>query len=231
MAAPAAGELAGSGPTNTDDPLEQQRDKVLRQFQSRYKQAKSHWKDWRDEAKKLYDFIAGRQWDDADLAQLNEEQRPVVTFNLAGKYMDAITGLQINNRQTIRFYPRTNGAAKVNELMTGAVDWCRDLCNMADEETDGFYDATLTGLGWMEGYLDKDLMTEGVAAGRRVDNMEMLPDPNARQRNLEDGRCIIRERMMDHDEYEELFGEYADASEDPLSVEEKTAEIDQDIGV
>lgn len=231
MADSYAGELAGSSSTTEKkEPSEAEqaeRDKVLREFQSRYKMAKSHWKDWRDEARNLYDFIAGRQWSDEDLAKLNEEQRPVVTFNISGKYMDAITGLQINNRQEIRYFPRTNGAAKPNELMTGAVAWCRDLSNMIDEETDGFYDATLTGLGWMEGFLDKDIEVDGVAAGRRVDNMEMLPDPSARQRNLEDAKFVIRDRMMDHDEYEELFGEYADAElDEAATVEDKAADID-----
>jgi hypothetical protein len=236
-----AGELAGSSTPGTngattdapkDAASEAERDKALSEFQVRYKQAKSHWKDWREEARNLYDFIAGRQWDEKDLAQLQEEQRPYVTFNIAGKYMDAITGLQINNRQEIRYFPRTNGAAKVNELMTGAVAWCRDLSNMIDEETDGFYDATLTGLGWMEGYIDKDLEPEGVAAGRRVDNMEMLPDPNARQRNLEDARFVIRERLMDHDEYAELFEGYADAvyDENP-AVDDKANDLDTDTGI
>src|SRR3954468_24042230 len=123
MADSYAGELAGSSdqPQKREsakaEPSEAEsaeRDKVLREFQTRYKMAKAHWKDWRDEARDLYDFIAGRQWSAEDEAQLNEEQRPIVTFNIAGKYMDAITGLQINNRQEIRYFPRTNGAAKVN---------------------------------------------------------------------------------------------------------------------
>ena len=230
-----AGELAGSSDTtkSTKPDESAERDRVAREFQTRFKTAKTHWKDWRREARELYDFIAGRQWSDEDLAKLNEEQRPVVTFNIAGKYMDAITGLQINNRQEIRYFPRTNGAAKVNELMTGAVAWCRELSNMIDEETDGFYDCALTGLGWMEGYLDKDMEPEGVAAGRRVDNMEMLPDPNARQRNLEDGKFVIRDRMMDHDEYEELFGEYAEPlGDDQLGVDERADSIDtEDAGL
>jgi hypothetical protein len=233
---PSAGELAGSGPTTTPDtdPLEDQRDKVLREFQTRFKIAKAHWKDWRTEARGLYDFIAGRQYSEEDIAKLNEEQRPYVTFNISGKYMDAMTGLQINNRQEIRYFPRTNGAAKVNELMTGSVAWCRDLTNMADDETDCFYDMALTGLGCMECYLDKDMAPEGIAAGRRVDNMEMLPDPSARQRNLEDARFVIRDRLMDHDEYLELFGDYAEDvdTDDGLGVEERTADVDvEDTGV
>ena len=225
-----AGASGTNGQTPSDD--SEERSRVLKEFQFRYKTAKKHWSDWRTEAKDLYDFIAGRQWDAADEAKLREEMRPIVTFNVAGKYMDAVTGLQINNRQDIRFFPRENGDAKVNELMTGTVDWCRDTSNMIDEETDAFYDATLTGLGVMEIYLDKDIEPDGIAAGRRVDNMEMLFDPTARQRNMEDGKYVIRERMVDHDEYEEIFGEYADTSyQDGNPTEEFTSNIDDDTGL
>ncbi len=233
MAEPTAGGLAGSGTDVKDEGYsKEERSKVLREFQFRYKTAKKHWTDWREEARDLYDFIAGRQWDDEDAEKLREENRPVVTFNVAGKYMDAITGLQINNRQDIRYFPREIGDAKVNELMTGAVSWCRDSCNMIDEETDAFYDAVLTGLGWMEGFLDRDIDPAGVAAGRRVDPLEMLPDPVARQRNLEDAKFVIRERFVDQEEYEEIFGDYADqVSDDHVGTEDLTTEIDQDTGL
>lgn len=224
-------EAGGSGEKQDDA---EERSRVQGAFTQRYKSAKKHWGDWRQEARDLYDFIAGRQWDDADMDAMREQNRPAVTFNISGKYMDAVVGLQINNRQEIRYFPRTNGAAKINEMMTGAVEWCRDLSNMLDEETDAFYDAVLTGMGWMEGYLDKDIEPEGVAAGRRVDNLEMLPDPVARQRNLEDAKFIIRERMVDQDEYEEIFGEYADQvpNDDSVGVDElTTSATDDDSGI
>lgn len=187
--------------------LDAEKDEVLDAFNRRFKHSKSHWDEWRTEARLLYDLVAGRQWDAADESKLKDELRPMVTFNVSGKYMDVITGLQINNRQETRYYPRQVGDAKVDELLNGAVSWSRDLCDQIDDETDAFYDATLTGLGWMEGYLDKDLEATGVPAGRRVDNMEMFPDPASRKRNLTDANYVIRIRFMDHDEYEELFGE------------------------
>jgi hypothetical protein len=195
-------------------------DQVLSDYNSRFKHAKSHWDEWRTEARNLYDLVAGRQWDPADEARLKDELRPMVTFNVSGKYMDVLTGLQINNRQDIRFYPREEGDAKLNELMTGAVAWGRDLCDATDEETDAFYDAVLTGMGWMEGYLDKDLESSGVPAARRVDPLEMFPDPSARQKNFVDAKYMIRIRFVDHDEYEELMGEeYSSADEDLADVE------------
>jgi hypothetical protein len=198
-------ESGEAGAPKYDDT--QDRAEVLSTFQSRFKTSKQHWSEWRTEARNLYDLKACRQWDPADEAAMKEALRPMVTFNVADKYLDSITGLQINNRQETRFFPREPGDAHLNELLTGAVAWGRDLCDQADEETDAFSDAVWTGLGWMEGYLDKDLEASGVPAGQRVDNMEMYPDPAARKRNLEDGRYVIRIRQMDHDEYEDLFGE------------------------
>lgn len=193
------------------------REECLREFNARFKHSKSHWSEWRTEAKNLYDLKAGRQWDPQDEARLKDEMRPMVTFNVADKYSDVITGLQINNRQDIRFFPREEGDAQVNQIMTGAVNWGRDLCDAADEETDAFSDAVWTGMGWMEGYLDKDLEVTGVPAAQRVDNMEMYPDPAARKRNLTDARYVIRIRDMDHEEYKDLFGDdYSTAESDDL---------------
>lgn len=214
-----------AGAPETQDTLDSA--EVLKEFNRRHKHCKSHWADWRTEAKDLYDLVAGRQWDEEDAARLREELRPMVTFNVSGKYMDAITGLQINNRQDIRFFPREMGDAQVNELLTGAVTWGRDMCDACDEESDAFYDAVLTGLGWMEGYLDKDLEPDGVPASQRVDNMEMYSDPAARKRNLTDARYVIRIKQMDHDEYKELAGEeYGEADEDLTSIEDEDASIE-----
>lgn len=225
-----AGTGAASSPKDSDDSAA--REKVKQEFLTRFKTSKKHWQDWREEAKELFELIAGRQWSQIDLDKLDEQERPHVTFNLSGKYMDAITGLQINNRQDIRYFPRELGDAKPNELLTGAVSWCRDQCQMIDEETDAFYDATLTGMGWMEGFLDRDIDPRGVAAGRRVDPLEMLPDPAARQRNLVDARYVIRERLMDHDEYKELFGDYADdVGDDGIITEDRTPDVDEETGL
>jgi hypothetical protein len=179
---------------------------VLEEFNSRFRHSKDHHADWRDEARMLYDMVASRQWAQEDEEKLRLESRPVVTFNLFGKYIDALVGLQINNRQDIKFLPREAGDAKSNELLTGAVMWGRDLTDVADDETDAFGDAVLHGYGWVQGYLDRDHLPEGIPTGQRVDPLEMFPDPIARKRNLTDGRYCIRVKFVDKEEYQELTG-------------------------
>ena len=79
---------------------------VMNDFQRRSTSGITHSKDWRDETKDLYDFVAGRQWDTDDEARMREANRPMITFNMMSKFIDVVTGLQINNRQQIRCYPR-----------------------------------------------------------------------------------------------------------------------------
>ncbi len=191
-------------PTEAVAPEMPDEETVLNEFNARFKHSKDHHSDWRNEARALYDMVAGHQWDADDEARMREQGRPLVTFNLTGKYIDALVGLQINNRQDIKFLPREMGDAKANELLTGAVQWGRDLTDVGDDETDAFMDAVLTGYGWMQGYLDRDLISEGVPTGQRIDPLEMFPDPTARKRNLTDGRYCIRVKFVDKEEYEEI---------------------------
>lgn len=199
---------ASTSPSQETD-LESQLDDdaVLATFRRRFRESQAHFADWRTEARSLYDLVAGRQWDDDALAKLKDEDRPAVTFNVAGKYMDSVQGLQINNRQDIKYAPREPGDVRSDELLTGTVTWGRDLSCMADDETDAFYDCILTGCGWMEGYIDKDLDSGGVPAGSRVDPLEVYPDPLSRQRNYQDGRYVIRVKWVDHLEYKETVGD------------------------
>ncbi len=179
---------------------------VLREFNGRFRASKDHHQEWRDEARRLYDLVAGRQWDREDEARMREQSRPFVSFNLTAKYADAIVGLQVNNRQAIRYYPREPGDVRVNEMLTAAVTWGRDLTDVASDETDAFGDCVLVGYGWMQGYLDRDQISDGVPTGMRVDPLEMFPDPAARKRNLSDARFLIRVKFVDKAEYEELTG-------------------------
>jgi hypothetical protein len=192
---------------------------VLEQFQRRAASSLSHSKDWRTEAKDLYDFVSGRQWDTDDEAKMKEQNRPMVTFNVVAKFLDAVGGLQINNRQEIRCYPRRPGAAEMSEVANGALKWCRDLCGAEYEETDAGHDCLLTGMGWIEDFYDDTRDPGGVIAQERRDCLEMLWDPMARKKNLTDRRWQARLKRMSRDEYIELFDEEPTGSAPNLGIQ------------
>lgn len=180
---------------------------VLSEFKERLRVAADHSRDWREEARELFDFEAGHQWEEEDAVKLREQNRPMVTFNLTSKFIDAVVGLQINNRQEIRCFPRTNGAAAVSDIATGAIAWCRDQCDAEYEDTDAGHDCLLTGMGWTEDFLDDRADPEGTISTERRDPLEMFWDPKARKKNLTDARYVIRLRRMSKTDYQEIFGE------------------------
>src|SRR3989304_2441510 len=176
-------------------------DELRAQFTRDFNAGRSHLKDWKTEARQIYDMEAGKQWSADDEAQMKEEERPAVTFNFFAKFIDVLQGLQINNRQDIRYFPRETGDIAVNEIMTGAAEWARYLCDAEDEESDAFHDAARTGLGWMEWYLDAEREDAPTPAGRRIGPMEMTYDPKARQKGLLDRNWTCRVKQMSVSEY------------------------------
>ncbi len=186
-------------------------EQVLKEYMSRMSEARKHSSQWRTEAKELYDIRAGHQWSDEDKALIQDRYGgayPTTSFNLTDKYVDAVTGLQINNRQEIRYYPREMGDVGVDEFATGSVKWCRDQSEAEDEETDSFGDVFLVGMAWIEHFVEdtEDPEAPHVAQERR-DPLEMSWDPHAKKRNLVDRRWQSRRKAMSVYEYREQFGD------------------------
>lgn len=170
---------------------------LLRKLQGWEKQARQHWSQWRQESRRCYDFVAGNQWTSDDKAVLLEQMRTPIVFNRTGPMVDAVLGAEILNRQEVRFVPREVGDVQVNEVISAANDWARDLCDAEDEESDAFSDVITCGMGWTETRMDYEIDAEGTIRIDRVDPFEMFGDPSARKRNLADMRYCYRARYRD----------------------------------
>ena len=178
---------------------------LISTIKDQYKEAKQHTSQWRTETIESYDFVSGRQWDSVDEAQLKEEERPIITFNRMGPYFDAISGYEINNRQQIKYLPRTTDDSKQNELLNAAVKYIREKTNAEDEESDAFLDMLVSGYGWIETSMDYEEDVDGMVRLSRIDPLEMSYDPNARKKNATDRKWQQRIRWMTEDEIEERW--------------------------
>lgn len=194
----AEGEFAQ---TSGEDPP----DSRLDQFQQWFRRARDGQFRWRTDARVCYDFVAGHQWDEEDAAKLKLQSRPCVTFNRVGSVADSVMGLEISNRQEVRFIPRQLGASGVNELLTDAGKWVRDECNAEDEESDAFGDLITCGIGVTETRLDYDEEPDGKLIIDRVDPLEMYWDSTSRKRNLGDARHIFRVKQVGIEQAREMF--------------------------
>jgi hypothetical protein len=156
----------------------------------------THSATWRNEAKEMFDFRAGDQWNPEDRQILNAQSRPEIVFNRVFTILKAVAGMEINGRHEVHYIPRHNEDTEVNELLTGAGKWLTDECDAEDEESQAFDDANTCGLGWTEHRLDYELGAQGMYIEERVDPLEMYPDRNAKRKNLVDARRLSRCRQM-----------------------------------
>src|SRR5262245_24623697 len=188
------GDTAEAAPRdNTDDGL-------LRRLRRWEREAQMHWSKWREEAKLCYDFVAGHQWSKDDQRDLIDQMRQPVTFNRVAPMVDAVIGAEILNRQEVRYLPREQGDVQVNEIITAADDWSRELADTEDEESDAFADLVTCGLGYTDTLMEYHTDPEGRIVDERIDPLEMWPVPNGPfKRNLSNARAMIRAKYWDLD--------------------------------
>lgn len=157
---------------------------------------------WRKEAVEAYKFRDGDQWTDEDRQKLQDELRPCITMNETAAVIDAVAGLEINNREEITLKPREEKDSAGAEAGTMLVEHIRDYCDAEDEESEAFRDLVTGGVACVETYVDPETMK---AAQRRVDPFEMIW-PRARLgRSLQDSPRLMRVREIDREEAERMF--------------------------
>ena len=184
---------------------------ILELYEAAKKRHESHTKDWHEEAESCFDMAAGYQWSAEDKAHVEDEVgKKAITYNRVDPFLDAVVGLEILNRQEVRYLPRTNDDSGMNEVLTGAAEWVRDLCDAEIEESEAFKDTLICGMGWTGTRLDLDTDEEGQIVIERVDPLEMGWDASAVKKNLSDAKCIWRRRSTTMAEIAERWPDNAE---------------------
>lgn len=162
--------------------------------------------DWREEALESYGLVAGDQWDDVVRAQLEEQGRPVFTFNRVAGFIRGICGLESSTRNQVRFYAREIDDSGASDVTNAAVKWVRENCDAEDEEADAFKDMLICGLGWTETYYSTEEDPEGEIIVERVDPLHMRWDSASRKRGLADRRWCARVKWLPLSVIKDVWG-------------------------
>ena len=163
---------------------------------------------WREVAKEDFAFAAGHQWDQADLNSLREAKRPSVTFDRIGRNINAVCGLEINNRQRAATYPREVGDIEESEIPTAALAFVADETDAEDEKSEAFRDMLICGIGWTNTEMNYLEHEDGMPTEVRTPVDQMNWDPFAKKKNLSDRRWQSRALTLPIEEAKRMFPDH-----------------------
>lgn len=176
---------------------------LLKQFAEWDKLLLAKWSTWREEAKQAYDFAAGHQWAPEDRSAMLENQKIPVVFNITAPTLDAVAGAEIQNRQEVRYYPRTPDKTGVSDVLSQAADYINDGCDGDMEDSEAFYDCLICGVGWT--YSGPEIDGDQLELVKlRTDPLEIMADASSRKPNFDDARYLKREWPMSKDDFEDF---------------------------
>lgn len=193
--------MSDEGP-NFEEP-----DDLLAKLTGWQKDADAHWSTWKNEARNDYDFVAGRQWAQEAIAEMEEQNRIPVTFNRIETTIYAVSGAEIMGRQEVTYLPRTVEDTGVTDVLSQGAQWLRQGCDAEDEESESCRDTLICGIGATETRVSYDEEPDGQIIIERCDPLQFSVDPSSRKANFADARYVIREIPMSREQAEEEFGD------------------------
>jgi hypothetical protein len=206
MVSMSAIDTSETRPIQSESPGDDPNNGEFLRLQKEIKDGESARGKWRTHARSWYDMVANHQWADDDVRVMDEQHRPVVSFNRVAPMVKAVCGLEVNNRQSVVYLPRKLGISGPQEMVTNAGKWVRDECFAEDEESEAFRDLAICGEGWTETRMDYDDEPAGKIIEERIDPLEMGVNRGACRSNYSDARMIWRIREMDPNDVRALLG-------------------------
>lgn len=161
--------------------------------QQNVKNALSATSTWRQNAKQDYEFMQGKQWDDADIKKMREAGRPTITINRIRPVINLLCGYASQNETEPDFLPRSEEDDRVSRVAKGITKYCLDRANYQRNKGKCFRDKIICGLAnyWVHYEFDY-VKLDGEIRIDRVSPFDVFVDPECSQEDLSDAQYIGR---------------------------------------
>ncbi len=164
---------------------------------------------WQGEARDDFNFRDGEQWTSDERHIMEEELRPVLTFNLTKSSIDLIMGMNEDNRKVFKASPIDPTDGFLCEVLNDIAGWVQETNAFEDEEDNALESAAICGRGFVAIDFGPDPQRFGEIEMSEVDVSvyEIAFDPAARRANLEDAAYICWDRWLSVQEFKLRYPE------------------------
>jgi hypothetical protein len=204
-----ADKLNGDEKKTSPEITEKQREK-LNKIKAWWTYTRSIQAPARTECLKDHDIYDGDQWDPDDKAEVEARGQIATVFNRVKPTIDWIIGSEKKNRIDFRVLPRTSEDAKPAEAKTHILKYLSDVNKLPTERSQAFKDTVISGLGWLEAGITKDVTKEPIFIDYE-DWRNIWYDPLSVRLDLKDARFMFRRKRVDLDVACSMFSEFSGA--------------------
>lgn len=162
--------------------------------------------DTRSRGERAFDFYKSKQWNADDIAILDAESRPHITYNFIKTPIRNTCGYQRQNRQAIKVLQRRGGLGSLAEFFTEAMRYIEDVSEAVYAEAFAFFYGLIGGQGYIGldiSYDDEPLNGDLLIQNEDPDAIRC--DPYNKEYDINKGRYVFREAWKTKDELEALF--------------------------
>lgn len=173
-----------------------------------YTRARDHGHtDYIEIAKQCDAFYRGEQWDEADIAALDDQGRPALTINTILPTINTVIGEQSTRRADVQFKPRGSGVQETADVLTKLFLQIADNNKLDWVESQVFSDGLIQDRGWFDIRIDFSDHIKGEVRITQKDPLDILIDPDAKEYDPRTWKEIFETKWMSIDDIEELYGE------------------------
>lgn len=158
---------------------------------------------WQQDAREDFKFRDGDQWSEEEKQILNEELRPILTFNLTKSSVDLIMGMNEDNKVIHRASPFEPTDSFLCEVLNDLSKYFQESNDFAVEEDGALESAAICGRGFVGIDFAPDPKKFGEISITEIDIPvhEVHFDPAARRPSLEDSSYIVWDRWMTREDF------------------------------
>ena len=175
----------------------------------------SNWRvteEWRQAAEESYNFVENKQWDQKDkkFNDDNKSWRPMMTFNKVLPQVRLLSGMERQNREELRVFPREGGDVQDADIMTSLVKYVLDENLAPWELTRKSNDVYVCGRGWVRSDISHDENINGDVLIERLNPFSVFWDTMSDKWSGQDMRWAQYGPWLTEDEAKELWPDFAD---------------------
>jgi len=173
-----------------------------------YTRARDHGHlDYVEIAKQCDAFYRGEQWDEADMAALDDQGRPALTINTILPTVNTVLGEQSTRRADVQFKPRGNGNQEIADVLSKLYLQVGDNNKLDWLESQAFSDGLIQDRGWFDVRIDFSDHINGEIRIENKDPLDIIIDPDAKEYDPRTWNEIFESKWMSLEEIEETYGQ------------------------